>query len=108
MRRYDQTRFIAFGLLPAINPIAPLLLGLNLSTHGTGGAGRSAPLVATLAIAPLLCAMVAAIKRGRDIGWSPLHTIAAFWVMLGMGPVLLLRIAVTFLRKINSQNRLPG
>lgn len=36
--------------------------------------------------------MAATIKRGRDVGWPLWLTLVAFWVTLGMGPVLLVLI----------------
>ena len=89
MKRYDRSRFLAFGVLPAANAVGLLLYGLGLATHGTGGAGRSLPALLVLAGICLLTALLAAIKRGRDIGWAAWMTTVIFWVTLGMGPVLL-------------------
>ncbi len=92
MQRYDRSRFLAFGVLPAANTVGLLLYGLGLATHGTGGAGRSLPALVVLAVICLLIALVATVKRGRDIGWATWMTIVIFWVTLGMGPVLLVLI----------------
>lgn len=89
MKRYDRSRFLAFGVLPAANAVGLLLHGLGLATHGTGGAGRSLPALVVLAGICLLTALLAAVKRGRDIGWATWMTTVIFWVTLGMGPVLL-------------------
>src|SRR5215218_709011 len=69
MRRYDRSRFLAFGALPVANVAGLLIYGLALATHGTGGAGRSLPALVVIAAVCLLSAMAAAIKRGRDAGW---------------------------------------
>jgi len=90
MQRYDRSRFLAFGALPAVNVVGLLIYGLGLATHGTGGAGRSLPALVVIAAVCLLTAMVAVIKRGRDVGWPPWVTMVVSWVALGMGPVLLI------------------
>jgi multisubunit Na+/H+ antiporter MnhB subunit len=92
MRRYDRSRFLAFGALPLANVAGLLIYGLALTTHGTGGAGRSLPALVVIAAVCLLIAMAAAIKRGRDVGWPVWLTAVAFWAALGMGPALLLLI----------------
>ncbi|MBI5927613.1 MAG: DUF805 domain-containing protein [Aquabacterium sp.] len=92
MQRFDRSRFVAFGVLPAINAIALLLHGLALSTHGTDGSGRAVPAIAALAIICLLCTLSAAIKRGRDLGLHAGLTLLAFWFSLALGPCLFLYI----------------
>jgi hypothetical protein len=86
MQRFDRSRFVAFGVLPAINALALLLHGLALSTHGTGGSGRAVPAIAVLAIICLLFTLGSAIKRGRDLGWHAGLTLLAFWFSLALGP----------------------
>lgn len=92
MKRYGRARYCAFGVLPALNAIGLLLHGLNLSTHGRGGAAAAVPLLAALAIACLAGTLPAAVHRGRDLGWPPWVTLAAFVVSLGMGPAVLIVI----------------
>lgn len=93
MLRYDRSRFLAFGVLQALNAIGLLLYGLGLATHGTGGAGRSLPVLIVLAVVCLLMALVAAVRRGRDVGWPAWMTVVAFWLSLVVAPVLLGLIA---------------
>ena len=90
MQRYDRSRFLAFGALPAVNVVGLLIYGLGLATHGTGGAGRALPALVVIAAVCLLTAMAAVIKRGRDVGWPAWVTMVVSWVALGMGPVLLI------------------
>lgn len=93
MTRYGRSRFIAFGLLPALNAAALLIYGLHLATAAaSGGAGRSLPVLIVLAILCLLMAMAAAVKRGRDVGWPWWATLLAFWFGLSTAflfPVLI-------------------
>lgn len=94
--RFDRTRFFAFGLLSVFNVLALLLHGLNLSTGGSRGLlrGSETSLPAVLAVAAicLLVAAAAAVKRGRDLGWPALVTLAAFVVLSGLGPAVLLLV----------------
>lgn len=92
MKRYDRPRFVAFGLLPALNVVALLIYGLQLATVGTGGAGRSLPALVVIAFVCLLIAMMAAIKRGRDLGWAWWLTVLAFWFGVGTGFLYLVLI----------------
>lgn len=89
MRRYDRTHFVAFGVLPVLNTVAMLIYGLDLATGGAGGAERSIPALLVLALVSAVVALVAAVKRGRDLGWSPWITVVGFWLTLAMGPVLI-------------------
>lgn len=90
MRRHDRTRFVAFGLLPLLNVVALLLHGLGLATHGRGGAAASLPLLVVLAILVLLTLPWAAVRRGRDLGWPAVASLAACVGGLMLGPTLLL------------------
>ena len=92
MSRYDRTHFFAFGVLPTLNSLAMLVYGLGLATHGTGGAGRSIPALLVLVAINGLMALTAAIKRGRDLGWSAWITVLSFWLALALGPVLLVLV----------------
>jgi hypothetical protein len=89
MQRYDRSRFLAFGALPALNTLGLLLYGLELSTVGTGGAGRSLPALIGMAGVCLLVALAATIKRGRDIGWPAWQTIVLFWLGSFILPILI-------------------
>ena len=93
MLRYDRARFFAFGVLPALNCLGLLIYGLGLATHGTGGAGRSLPVLIVLVAVNLLFASFAAVKRGRDLGWVAWMTVLAFWVSTSLGPVLIIMLA---------------
>lgn len=94
--RIDRTRFFAFGLMGVFNVLALLLHGLNLSTGGARGLLRgsetSLPVVLVIAAICLLVAAVAAVKRGRDLGWPALVTLAAFVVLTSLGPAVLLLV----------------
>jgi uncharacterized membrane protein YhaH (DUF805 family) len=92
MRRYDRSRFIAFGVLPALNVVALLLYGLALSTGSGGGSEQAVPALLAMAAVCLLTAMWAAIKRGRDLGWPWWATLLGFWLSVGLGPVVLLLV----------------
>lgn len=89
MPRYDRSRFIAFGVLPAVNAAGLLLYGLGLATHVTGGAEQSLPALIVIAGVCLLTALAAIIRRGRDVGWPGWLTVLVFWVSLALGPVVL-------------------
>lgn len=102
--RFDRTRFFAFGLLSVFNVLALLLHGLNLSTVGARGLlrGSEATLPAVLAIAALCLAVaaMAVVKRGRDLGWPALVSLAALVVGAGLGPgVLLLLLYLAFAKE---------
>lgn len=89
MRRYNRSRFFAFGLLQAFNALAMLLYGLGLATHGRGGSERSLPLLIGLVAACLLALGLAAVKRGRDLGWPAALTVLVLLVGAGLGPFTL-------------------
>jgi len=99
MPRYDRARFLAFGLLSTVNVVALLIHGLGLATHGRGGAAASLPWLVVLAGLWLLLALHAAVRRGRDLDWPALQTIATFAVALAFGPALLVLIAFLSLAK---------
>lgn len=89
MQRYDRARFVAFGFLPAANAAALLIYGLTLATSSTGGAGRPIPALLVIAATCLLIALAATVKRGRDLGWPLLLTLAAFWLSGPFLPILI-------------------
>jgi uncharacterized membrane protein YhaH (DUF805 family) len=102
--RFDRARYFAFGLVSVFNVAGLLLHGLNLSTGGARGLlrGSEATLPAVLVISAicLLVAAMAAVKRGRDLGWPALVTLAACVVLTGLGPaVLLLVLYLAFARE---------
>lgn len=101
--RFDRTRFFAFGLVSVFNVLALLLHGLNLSTGGARGLlrGSEATLPVVLAIAALCLPVVAmaAVRRGRDLGWPALVTLAALVVGTCTGPGLLLLLLYLALAK---------
>ena len=90
MLRHDRARFIAFGIVPLLNVIALLLYGLGLATHGRGGAAASLPVLVVLAGAIVLVVPWAAVKRGRDLGWSAWVSLAACVGSMMLGPAVLL------------------
>lgn len=97
--RYDRGRFFAFGVLSLVNVLALLLHGLGLATRGRGGEATSLPVLLVLAGLGLLAALHAAVRRGRDLGWPALQTVALFVVALGLGPAVLVLIAFLALAK---------
>jgi uncharacterized membrane protein YhaH (DUF805 family) len=99
LQRYDRSRFLAFGVLPVLNIVGLLLYGLNLATSGAGGAEDAIPALLVMAALCLLLAMLAAIRRGHDVGWSAWLTVPVFWVSLSMGPVLLVLIGYLMFAK---------
>lgn len=99
MNRYDRTHFFAFGVLPTLNSVAMLIYGLGLATHGTGGEGRSIPALLVLVAINGLLAITAAVKRGRDLGWSAWITVLGFWFSLALGPVLLILLGYLMFAK---------
>jgi uncharacterized membrane protein YhaH (DUF805 family) len=101
MRRYDRSRFIAFGVLPALNVVALLLYGLALATGSGRGSEQAVPALIAMAAVCLLTAMWAAIKRGRDLGWPWWATLLGFWLSVGLGPVVLLLVGYLALAKSN-------
>lgn len=104
MQRYDRSRFLAFGVLPALNALGLLLYGLGLATRG--GGEQSVPALLVIAALCLLVAMVATIRRGRDIGWSGWITALLFWAAVSLGPALLILIAYfVFARRKNDGDR---
>lgn len=103
MRRFDRFRFVAFGLVSLINVLGLLLHGLNISTAGASGLLRGSestlPAVLLVAAACLGVAAMAAVRRGRDLGWPALVTLAFCVVGLSTGPgVLLLALYLAFAR----------
>lgn len=88
-RRHDRARFIAFGLLSLLDVFALLLHGLNLATHGRGGAAASLPWLVLLVVALLFVTLWAAIRRGHDLGWSAWAAVGACAGSLLLGPVVL-------------------
>ncbi len=94
--RFDRFRFFAFGLVSVLNVLGLLVHGLNLSTGGARGLLRgsetSLPVVLAIAATCLLVAAVAAVKRGRDLGWPALVSLAACVVLTSLGPAVLLLV----------------
>jgi uncharacterized membrane protein YhaH (DUF805 family) len=98
IQRYDRSRFLAFGVLPVLNVVGILLYGLDMATRGTGSED-SIPALLGIAALCLLLAMLAAIRRGHDVGWSAWLTVPVFWVSLSLGPVLLVLIGYLIFAK---------
>lgn len=103
MRRFDRFRFVAFGLVSVLNVLGLLLHGLVLSTGGARGLLRGSetalPVVLAIAAACLVAAAVAAVRRGRDLGWPALVTVSFCVVGASTGPgVLLLALYLAFAR----------
>lgn len=94
MLRFDRFRFAAFGLVSVFNVLALLLHGLNISTAGGrglfSGSSVTVPVILVLAVLCLLPAGVAALRRGRDLGWPAIQTLAFCIVATSLGPAALL------------------
>jgi uncharacterized membrane protein YhaH (DUF805 family) len=90
MLRYGRLRFLIFGVVPALNTIGLLLFGLGLATNGSNGTERAVPVLIALAAVLLFAAGLAAIKRGRDLGWRAAATLAGLVICTGLGPTVLL------------------
>jgi len=92
--RFDRFRFVAFGLVNVFNVLGLLLHGLNLSTGGARGLLRgseaSLPVLLVIAALCLLLAAMAAVRRGRDLGWPGLVTGAGLVIAPALGPAVLL------------------
>ena len=89
-QRLDPARFIAFGMLPAVNACVMALYALGLATHGRGSAADAQPVLFVLIGLCLVGALYASVLRGHDLGRPGWQTFLAFWLALAMGPVLLL------------------
>lgn len=103
MPRFGRLRLAAFGLVSLFNVLGLLVRGRNLSAAGSSGllhgSEASRPAVLLVAAACLGVAAMAAVRRGRDLGWPALVTLAFCVVGLGTGPgVLLLALYLAFAR----------
>lgn len=92
MRRIGRAHFVLLGVPATINALAMLVVSFN-STFRTGS-GYTWLLPLAVALACLAVATVCAIRRGRDLGWAPVSTLAAFVLCILFGPVVLLIIAL--------------
>ena len=90
MLRAGRTYFFILGVVPLLNALALLLYGLHLATSGSGGTERAVPVLLVLAAAGLLALGVAVVKRGRDLGWQALASLAGLVLSAGLGPMVLL------------------
>ncbi len=90
MKRFDRTRFFAYGVMTAVNAVALALYTLDLATRGRGGAAHAQPVLMVLVGACLIGAMIAAVLRGRDLGRPAWQIVVGFWLSLGTGPIVLL------------------
>lgn len=108
MPRYSRLRFLVFGVVPALNAIGLLLYGLGLATSGSGGTERAVPLLLVLAGGLLLATCVAAVKRGRDLGWKAAATLAGLVVGAGFGPLVLVLIGYLALARGNPEENAYG
>lgn len=93
MARHDRLRFFAFGLLPLFNASALLLHGLDISTSGRGSEHSIPWLIVTVALC-LLVSLLAAVRRGHDLGWSGWLTGAAYVIGAGTGLAAVVLIGV--------------
>lgn len=89
MKRFDRPRFVAYGVMTAINAIALALYALGLATHGQGGAANAQPVLFVLIGLSLIGAFFASVLRGHDLGRPWWQIFLGFWLSLGTGPVVL-------------------
>lgn len=92
MKRIGRAHFALVGVPATINALAMLVVSFN-STFRIGS-GYTWLLPLTVALACLALATVCAIRRGRDLGWAPVSTLAAFVLCILFGPVVLLILAL--------------
>ncbi len=95
-RRYSRSQFFAFGVLPALNAVALLIYGLEISTNGSYGEGETIPALVVMVGLCLVLTVIAAAKRGRDLGWTTLAASAiavASIALVPAGLVLLVYLA---------------
>lgn len=90
MLRSGRLHFFLLGVVPLLNALALLLYGLYLATSGSGGTERAVPVLLVLAAAGGLALCVAVVRRGRDLGWGALASLAGLVLSAGLGPMVLL------------------
>lgn len=88
MKRIGRAHFALVGVPATINTLAMLVVSFH-STFRVGS-GYTWLLPLAVALACLAVATVCAIRRGRDLGWAPVSTFAAFVLCILFGPVVLL------------------
>lgn len=93
MLRYGRDRYLLYGVLQAVNAIALLLFGLQVSTAGGPGSGNSIPVLVGLVALCLLVVAVASVKRGRDLGLQAWITGVLLVVSLATGLLFLALLA---------------
>ena len=99
---YNRSRYIAFGLLPALNIMALLLYGLDLATRGKGGGEASLLKLVVMAGLCVPFVLLAAARRALDLGWSAWQMLAILLLSIMLGPALLLLIAYLAIAKSKS------
>lgn len=92
MKRHDRARFAMLGVPATFNGLAMLLVAFNATFRI--GTGYRWLLPVAVAVACLALATSCAIKRGRDIGWAPISTVALFVLCIFFGPAVLMPVAV--------------
>lgn len=90
MKRFDRSRFLAYGVMTALNAVALALYALDLATRGRGAAANAQPVLFVLIGLCLLGAFVASVRRGHDLGRPGWQVFLGFWLSLATGPVVLL------------------
>lgn len=108
MLRYSRLRFLVLGVVPALNAIGLLLFGLGLATNGSAGTERAIPLLLVLAGGLLLATCVAAVKRGRDLGWKAAASLAGLVISAGLGPMLFVFVGYLALAPGNPEENAFG
>ncbi len=90
MKRFDRARFVAYGVMTAVNAIALALFALDLATRGRGGAANAQTVLLVLIGLCLIGAFFASVLRGHDLGRPWWQIFLGFWLSLGTGPIVLL------------------
>ncbi len=93
MQRYDRTRFIAYGVVSAINAVALALYALSLATSGRGPAADAQPVLFVLIGLCLLEVMFAAVMRGHDFGRPGWQLVLLCWLSGPLFPALVFLLA---------------
>ncbi len=91
MKRSDRARFLAYGVLTAVNALVLALYALDLATRGRGSASAQTVLLLLIGLC-LIGALIASVKRGHDLGRPAWQIVLGFWLSLATGPVMLLFI----------------
>lgn len=92
MKRHSRLHFALLGLPAIINVLLLLVVAINTAFRPNGGFKWLLPLCAALVC--LALAVHFAVKRGRDLGWTPLSTAGILLVSVLMLPAVLIPLGL--------------